>query len=105
MPSLNEDLLKQVTKLNSTIEITDSYPMESVIFYLGELDVAGIEQFLPEDKDNTVRIDYVAADAKGYEFILGNVYSSMNEYHGRMFVANQELVAYMKSGQEWQVTE
>jgi hypothetical protein len=98
--SLTNDLIEQVKQFNSTIKITDFYPMESVIFYLDELDVDGIDQMLPLNGTKSVRVTYVAADADDYDLLVGDVYSSRNEYYGRMLVANQQLISYWHPGEE-----
>lgn len=102
MRSLTEDLIEQTSKMNSTIQITDFYPMESVVFYLEELDVSGLSQFLSGDKGDCIRVTYVAADASDYEFIIGDVYSDEEDYYGRIFVANQQLISFLKPGANWQ---
>jgi len=100
--SLTNDLIEQVTKFNSSITITDFYPMESVIFYLDELDVEDMNQMLPLNSTKTVRVTYVAADADDYDLLMGDVYSSRDEYYGRMLVANQRLITYWHPGeQKW----
>lgn len=102
MRSLTEDLINQVSKMNPIIKITDFYPMESVIFYLEELDVVGLSQFLSGDKEDYIRVTYVAADASDYEFIIGDVYSDEEDYYGRIFVANQQLISFLKTDENWQ---
>lgn len=97
--SLTNDLIEQVTKFNSSIKITDFYPMESVIFYLDELDVEDMNQMLPLNSTKTVRVTYVAADADDYDLLMGDVYSSRDEYYGRMLVANQRLITYWHPGE------
>ena len=102
MRSLTEDLISQVSKMNPTIQITDFYPMESVIFYLEELDIAGLSQFLSSDKGDRIRVTYVAADANDYEFTIGDIYSEEDDYYGRIFVANQLLISFLTPDANWQ---
>lgn len=102
MRSLTEDLINQVSKVNPIIKITDFYPMESVVFYLEELDVGGLSQFLSGNKEECIRVTYVAADASRYEFIIGDVYSEKDDYYGRIFVANQQLIRFLKPDKNWQ---
>lgn len=92
--SLTEDLIQQVHNYNAEIEITDFYPLESVIFYLIELDVAKIEQMLPMNSTSALRVTYVAADADDYDIVMGDVYGNDGVLYGRMLVMNQEMVRY-----------
>lgn len=102
MRSLTKDLINRVSKMNPIIKITDFYPMESVVFYLEELDVGGLSKFLSSDKEECIRITYVSADANDYEFIIGDVYSEEDDYYGRIFVANQQLISFLKPDKNWQ---
>ncbi|MCT8393998.1 hypothetical protein D0504_09860 [Weissella confusa] len=68
--SLTNDLIEQVTKFNSSIKITDFYPMESVIFYLDELDVEDMNQMLPLNSTKTVRVTYVSALRETIKYLV-----------------------------------